>query len=152
MNWGRIGGGLSSWWGELGHKPGGRPGKGIPIFSLEPLWRGSPFQIALNGNLFTSNAPFWNSGIRGGGAGLYPPSMGSVSNGVCCVWFDCAMDIPNNAIALLPVRRLSCGTRPRRRFDDAEPLWYTKYNTKCVGMYWGMRGLGVRRVVSSNLN
>ena len=43
---------------------------------------------------------FWNSEIRGD-TGLCPPSMGSVSNGVCCVWFDCAMDIPNNAIALV---------------------------------------------------
>ena len=128
---------------------GGRAGKGIPIFSLEPLWRGSPFQIALNGNFFTSNAPFLEFGNQGGGdTGLCPPSMGSVSNGVCCVWFDCAMDIPNNAIAL-PLAASRYGTAAAQY--DA-PLWYTKYNTKCVGMYWGMRGLGVRRVVSSNLN
>ena len=95
-----MGGGLSSWWGELGHKPGGRPGKEVPIFSLEPLWRGSPFQIALNGNLFTSNAPFLEFGNQGGGHWCVSPLHGECSNGVGWVRFDCALDIPNNAIAL----------------------------------------------------
>ena len=73
-------------------------------------------------------------GIResGGGHWCVSPLHGECSNGVGWVRFDCALDIPNNAIALAKVRRSRIACRRARCASGMSRrlLYQIRYYTK----------------------